>query len=126
MTMRVPFDPSSVSLARQQLRAWMSDHGTSHDTIDDARIVISELVGNAIRHAQPLPDGNLVITWGVDDRGLRLSVTDGGSPSRPHRVNASSSAVAGRGMAIVDTLSLDWWAEESRTRSTVHALVPLS
>lgn len=126
MTMRVPFAASSVSVARQQLKSWLSDLGTSRDAIDDARVIISELVANSIRHAQPLPDGNLLITWGIEPRGLQVSVTDGGSPTRPRKVDAPSSALAGRGMAIVETLALDWWAEQTRSRATVHAVLSMA
>jgi serine/threonine-protein kinase RsbW len=126
VTMRVPFAASSVSSARSQLKVWMSDYGSSRESIDDARIVISELVGNAVRHAQPLPDGNLLIAWDLERRGLRVSVTDGGSPTHPRKVNAPSSALAGRGMAIVDTLAISWWAERTRSNATVHAVLPVS
>ncbi len=126
VTLRVPFAASSVAVARQQLKKWMADQGTSREHIEDARVVVSELVANSVRHASPLADGNILVSWRPDERGLRLSITDGGSPTRPRRLNAPSSALAGRGMAIVETLALSWWAEQSRTRSTVHALLSLS
>jgi serine/threonine-protein kinase RsbW len=123
VTVRVPFAASSVAVARQQFKAWMRAAGCSRETIEDGRVVISELVGNAVRHAKPLADGTILITWGRDRRGIRISVTDGGSTSRPRRVEASTSAVSGRGMAIVDALASDWWSEHSRTRSTIHAVI---
>ena len=125
VTLRVPFAASSVAVARQQLKTWMADQGTSREHIEDARVVVSELVANSVRHASPLADGNILVSWRPDERGLRLSITDGGSPTRPRKLNAPSSALAGRGMAIVETLALSWWAEQSRTRSTVHALLSL-
>jgi anti-sigma regulatory factor (Ser/Thr protein kinase) len=76
-----------------------------------------------VRHAQPLSDGTILISWGRDRKGIRISVTDGGSTSRPRTVRASASAVSGRGMAIVEALALDWWSEHTRTRSTIHALL---
>jgi anti-sigma regulatory factor (Ser/Thr protein kinase) len=125
VTLRVPFAASSVAEARHRLRDWMADSGLRTADIDDARIVISELIANSIRHAQPLPDGDLEITWHLEPHGLELAVTDGGGSTRPHKVHAPSSAVAGRGMAIVDNLTDNWWADRSRTRSTVHAIVRL-
>lgn len=101
----------------------MRAQGCSRDVIEDGRVIISELVGNSVRHAKPLADGTILITWGRDRRGIRISVTDGGSTSRPRKMNASASAVSGRGMAIVEALAVDWWAEQSRTRSTIHALL---
>jgi serine/threonine-protein kinase RsbW len=121
VTVRVPFAASSVASARHQLRSWMRGEGFSRDAIEDGRVVISELVGNSVRHAQPLSDGTILITWCHDGGGVRLSVTDGGSSSRPRAVNASTSALSGRGMAIVEALVNDWWSERTRTRSTIHA-----
>ena len=125
VTMRVPFAASSVPLVRRDLDSWLKRRGSSGERIDDARVVVSELVGNAVRHAQPLADGCLVVTWGVDDNGLSISVTDGGSPTTPHTVNAPVSATSGRGMTIVETLVSDWWLEDTPARTTVHTLLPL-
>jgi serine/threonine-protein kinase RsbW len=121
--LRLPFAPSSVAVARQRLKVWLLENGTATDLIDDARIVISELVANSVRHAQPLPGGDIEITWGLERRGLAITVTDGGSGTRPRKVQAASSALAGRGMAIVESLALTWWADQSRARSTVHAIL---
>jgi anti-sigma regulatory factor (Ser/Thr protein kinase) len=125
VTLRVPFAASSVAVARRQLKNWMGEQGSSREEIEDARVVISELVGNSVRHAQPLHDGQILVTWLLKSRGLEVSVTDGGSPTRPHKVNAGSSALAGRGMAIVEALALSWWTENSRSRSTVHAILAI-
>jgi anti-sigma regulatory factor (Ser/Thr protein kinase) len=123
VTMRVPFEASSVSVARQRLRLWLFDVGATPDTVDDARVVISELIANSVRHAQPLPEGDILVNWALESRGLDISVTDGGSGTRPRTVHAPASAVAGRGMAIVESLAITWWAEREHARSTVHAVV---
>ena len=125
ITMRLPFTASSVSVARHRLKAFMKDVGGSGEAVEDARVVISELVANSVRHAQPLSDGQIHVSWTLEDRGLQLSVTDGGSGTRPRTVNAPSSALAGRGMAIVDVLAQEWWTERTGSRSTVHALLHL-
>ena len=72
VTLRVPFAASSVSVARQKLKTWLVDSGVRREVVDDARVVISELVGNSVRHAQPLADGDIVVSWAVDDRGLQI------------------------------------------------------
>jgi serine/threonine-protein kinase RsbW len=123
VTMRVPFAASSVSVARQKLKAWMVDGGLAGDVVEDARVVISELVANSVRHAQPLPEGDIQVSWKMANQGLQISVTDGGSGTRPRKVNAPSSALAGRGMAIVETLADTWWSDKTRSRSTVHAVL---
>jgi serine/threonine-protein kinase RsbW len=99
----------------------MRANGGSGEAIEDARVIISELVANSVRHAQPLSDGQILVTWNLESEGLQLSVTDGGSGTRPRNINAPSSALAGRGMALVEHLAQDWWTERSGSRSTVHA-----
>lgn len=123
VTLRVPFAASSVAVARQQLRNWMLDAGCTREQVEDARIVISELVSNSVRHARPLPDGNILVSWSVEPRGLQVCVTDGGGGTRPRKLHAPSSALSGRGMSIVDTLALTWWSEKTQSRSAVHAIL---
>lgn len=126
VTLRLPFTASSAGVARARLRSWLDDLPASREAVEDARVVISELVANAVRHAQPLADGSILVTWAMDPRGIQLSVTDGGSGTRPRALHASSAAVTGRGMAIVESLAVDWWAERARSRSTVHAVLAVA
>lgn len=123
ITMRLPFSASSVPVARQRLKSWMSENGGSGESIEAARTIISELVANSVRHAQPLPDGNILVGWTLDAGEVQVSVTDGGSGTRPRNVHAPSSALAGRGMGIVEVLAESWWTERNGSRSTVHALL---
>lgn len=126
VNMAVPFQAPSASMVRARLRSWLSERGFSGDTVDDARIVISELVGNSVRHAHPLPDNDLIITWCVDEENaLVISVSDGGSVTTPHTVDASIQAVSGRGLSIVEALVDTWWIEEQRGRTTVHVRMSL-
>jgi serine/threonine-protein kinase RsbW len=123
MTMRLPFAATSVSVARQRLKSWMIEHGGDQESIEDARVIISELVANSVRHAQPLSDGSILVSWTLEPDGIQVTVTDGGSGTRPRALQASSSALAGRGMAIVDVLAQEWWSEQGPSRTTVHALL---
>jgi serine/threonine-protein kinase RsbW len=124
VTMRLPFAPASVSVARQRLRSWMLEVGERSESVEDARIVISELVANSVRHARPLADGSLLVSWNREgEGGIEVSVTDGGATTRPRNVHAAPTALAGRGIAIVDALSQRWWTEDTQSRSSVHALL---
>jgi anti-sigma regulatory factor (Ser/Thr protein kinase) len=106
---------------RKELRDWMMAQGLPRDVVEDARVVVSELVGNSVRHAQPLPDNEIIVRWSLDDQGVVLSVSDGGgSRSSPHAVTASMSAVSGRGLSIVDALADRWWVEDRDGYTTVH------
>ena len=125
VALALPFAASSAGIARTQLKQWLVDLGQPTDVIEDSRLVISELVGNAVRHARPLSDGTVLVAWNCDDTGLDIAVTDGGALTDPHTIDAAASDLAGRGLAIVQELSSRWWLETTRSRSTVHALVHL-
>ena len=124
-SLRLPFSASSVCAARRQLKGWLADNDVSRESIEDARVVVSELVANSVRHARPLSDGSILVSWTRKVDGVLVSVTDGGSGTRPRPVRAPSTAITGRGMAIVDMLAEKWWTECTRTRCTVHALLPV-
>jgi serine/threonine-protein kinase RsbW len=124
-TLRLPCTAASVSVARQGLKTWLSDRDASPEGVEDARIVISELVANSVRHARPLSDGSILVAWEARGDVVEVSVTDGGSDTRPRNVMAPSSAAEGRGMAIIDVLADDWWIDRTASRSTVHALLSI-
>ena len=91
VTLALPFSAESAAVARHQLRDWLHGHGAGGDYLDDARLVLSELVGNAVRHARPLSDDTLRVEWDRHDAGLDIAVTDGGSVSSPERLDAAVS-----------------------------------
>lgn len=53
-TMAVPHGPSSVGAARRRLRKDLAEHQVPDVVIDDAVLILSELLSNACRHARPL------------------------------------------------------------------------
>jgi len=87
------------------------DAGMSTAVIGDATLVVSELVGNSVRYATPLPGGVLQVSWSVDPDCIRLRVSDGGGPSVPARHDAGPEDVRGRGLAIVAALARNWGVE---------------
>jgi serine/threonine-protein kinase RsbW len=126
MALDLPFSPESASVARKQLVEWLRTMGARDEASDDARLVVSELVGNAVRHARPLADGTMRVTWTSHDVGVDIAVTDGGALTTPERVEAGVSDLAGRGLSIVETLATRWWVESTRSRTTVHAVLALA
>jgi serine/threonine-protein kinase RsbW len=126
IALQLPFSAESAAVARQQLIEWMQSLDAVAERRDDARLVVSELVGNAIRHARPLADGTMQVAWVAGPTGLDIAVTDGGARTAPEKVDAGVSDLAGRGLAIVETLASRWWVESTRSRTTVHALLALA
>lgn len=125
IALELPFSPESAAVARRHLVDWLRQRNARDEARDDARLVLSELVGNSVRHARPLPDGMMQVSWRADPGTLDIAVTDGGAMTSPEKVDARASDLAGRGLAIVEVLASRWWVESSRTRTTVHAVLSL-
>jgi anti-sigma regulatory factor (Ser/Thr protein kinase) len=89
---------------------------------DDIRLVVSELAGNAVRHAR-CP---FVLSLALAQQDLLVAVTDRTRQEpvlRPDRHDAAD----GRGLQLVDALSLDWGVRlVHRGGKTVYARMPLS
>src|SRR5215831_1187414 len=79
----LPHAPSSVGQARHQLGADLRGHDVAEPAIFDATLVLSELMTNAVRHAHPLPETQIRVTWTLSDGTLELAVSDGGGPTQP-------------------------------------------
>ncbi len=69
-TMAVPHGPASVGVARRRLRRDLGDRQIPEPVIDDAVLILSELLSNACRYARPL--GPLPALG----RGARAEVVD--------------------------------------------------
>ncbi len=89
--------------------------------VDDAEIVVSELVANAVRHAAPPLE--LLVT--VRERYLHISVRDG-SPVRPRRVLPDpDTAEGGRGLLLVDAVAAGWGTTEVAGGKVVWATLKI-
>lgn len=112
--MHVPHGPAGVGTARRRMREELSAGGASDSVVDDAVLVLSELLSNTCRHARPLGSGDSVrVRWQLGaEGGLTIAVTDGGGPTRPLPATPSVSARGGRGLAIVGALAQDWGVRE--------------
>ncbi len=120
----VPHERTGVRLARHAFADQVSAAGVEDDARDDAMLVLSELVSNAVKHAAPLPSGEITVRWSVDDEVLHLEITDGGASTRPRAGVAALSALGGRGLDIVRSVSRHWGVTESEGSVTVWAEVP--
>ena len=121
-TIRVPWSTSSVASARKSVVEHLRGRGdVSTVVVDEAEIVVSELVANAVRHARPLGDGTLRVHWKVKAGVVEVEVTDGGSDSVPRPAPRAIWAPSGRGLRIVRSLAHEWGVTEDRNGTTVWA-----
>lgn len=110
MTSRlVPHAPCSASAVRRELVIDLTAYDVPPTVVDDAALVMSELVGNAVRHGSPLPDGCVRVAWELTPEALRLEVSDGGSENEVvDQGQVPTSAESGRGLTIVSLLAQRW------------------
>lgn len=120
-SMAVPHGPAGVGEARHAMREQLSRSGVSATVVDDAVLILSELLSNACRHGRPLGhadsgDGDVRAAWRVDKAGrLTVEVTDGGGPTRPVPATPSVTARGGRGLNIISALAQEWGVRDSAT-----------
>ncbi|MFJ2090429.1 ATP-binding protein [Streptomyces sp. NPDC087901] len=130
-SMAVPHGPAGVGQARHRMREQLRSHGVSDSVVDDAVLILSELLSNACRHGRPLGlhtdvgDGDVRAAWRVDRAGgLTVEVTDGGGPTRPVPATPSVTARGGRGLNIISALAEEWGVrDDSSGEVTVWVLV---
>ncbi|MFD5945977.1 SpoIIE family protein phosphatase [Streptomyces collinus] len=118
-TWAVPSDPSAVAQTRKDVVAQLERWGLS-DAVFVTELVVSELVTNAIRHAQPPVQLRL-----IHDTTLICEVSDGGSTA-PHLRRARAYDEGGRGLLLVAQLTERWGTRQSATGKTIWAEQPLS
>jgi anti-sigma regulatory factor (Ser/Thr protein kinase) len=130
-TLLVPHAPTSVGLVRHRCVDEMRGRGVSPVTIDDVALVLSELLGNAVRHGRALEGGGIEVRWEIGADGVRVEVRDGGRGPLRHEANApirgggSADAEGGRGLAIVGMLTTSWGSAFDAEEAVVWADVPM-
>ena len=98
--------PASAAQARQFVERTLGDWGCD-GLVDLARLLVSELVTNAVLHART----DLELAIGLRRGGVRVEVTDG-SPAAPVKRSYEDEAMTGRGLALVDELADRWGVDE--------------
>jgi CheY-like chemotaxis protein/anti-sigma regulatory factor (Ser/Thr protein kinase) len=97
--------PADVPAARRFLARHLRRFGCS-DLLDDAHVVVTELVTNAFVHAGTRCE----LRAGLTDHVLRLQVTDYG-PGMPDPRAADDRAEHGRGLLLISALCVAWGVE---------------
>jgi anti-sigma regulatory factor (Ser/Thr protein kinase) len=120
----VQAQPESAAVVRHEIARELRDAGVPTQLVDDAVLVASELVGNAIRHARALPAGHLAVTSERRAEGITIRVTDGGGGQHPSVRAAEPHDTTGRGLSIVAALTDSWGVMSGPDTVTVWARIP--
>ena len=105
-----------VATARDFVSEQLVRHRLDHE-VDILRLVVSELVTNAVLHAR----SPFVVTVAQVDHTLTLAVWDESVVLPPEPLRPSTRRQRGRGLNIVEHLSSQWGVTHERGGKTVWA-----
>ncbi|MCF1509269.1 SpoIIE family protein phosphatase [Streptomyces glomeratus] len=110
----LPEDPVAASQARDLVRAQLTDWDlTDEDLIMTTELLVSELVGNVIRHAY----GPIRLRM-LRSRALICEVSDA-SLTTPHIRHSSATDEGGRGLQLISALCQRWGTRHTRTGKSI-------
>lgn len=118
LTLDLPPGSEAAPIAREATRRQLDVWGAGGDTAFTAELVVSELVGNAVRHGTPPLRLRLIL-----GQTLTCEVSDAAS-SAPHVQHARTVDETGRGLFILATLADQWGARYHTKGKTVWAELP--
>ena len=111
----LPPEGPSPARARYLLRRSLKAAGLDH-LVDDALLLATELVTNAVVHAGT----SIELRIDTSEGGLRLEVLDASPGSSPVvRDKPESAREGGRGMFLLDALAEEWGTTHTRTGKSV-------
>src|SRR5688572_8456499 len=99
----LPAEASSASVARRLLREGLRGE-VDQTVIDDVELMVSELVGNSVRHG----GASCALAISSPEYGiLRIAVSDW-NQDVPRIGPYDTAAANGRGLQLIDSMSLRW------------------
>ncbi len=112
-----------MPIARRRVRAALGFHGLGEFT-EDAAIITSELVANAVQHACEDGTGTIgvILTHAGTPAAVTVTVSDS-SPHVPVRRDTPAGSEQGRGRQIVEALSAHWGWRRGGGRKAVFAVL---
>ena len=108
-TLPAPHEQASVGKVRREVV------NLPEQIVDEAEMVASELLTNAVRHARPLSDGTIRVRWKIRGDVVEVEVTDGGGETVPRPAPRTVWLSSGRGLRIVRSIAHEWGVTEDRT-----------
>lgn len=110
-------DADNVSAARRFVIDTVVEWGV--DSLDVVRLLVDELVANAVRHAAT----DVLVRVHLAESVLRVEVEDG-TGAEPQLLQLGVMADHGRGLHLVDELSDRWGFEPTRDGKVVWCELP--
>lgn len=108
--LELPRELDSAAAARRAVDGLADRLG--EDQLGDVRLLVSELVTNSLRHAELGADDLIVLGVHVDDRRVRVEVTDPGRGFEVVEPAADPEVLEGWGLYFVATLADRWGVDQ--------------
>lgn len=102
-------EPRNVAAGRHALRPLEPLLG---DRAGEVRLLVSELLTNAVRHGC---GDHMRLKVAVTGSTVRVEVVDGGEGFRPPAVERDPASPGGRGLRLVEALADDWGVYDGST-----------
>lgn len=93
--------------------------GVGSMTLDDAKLVVTELATNAVLHAR----SSFSVHVRAEESRVRIAVSDASS-TPPAMAEMNVTATSGRGLQLVAAVSADWGVEATASGKVVWAELP--
>ena len=109
ISMDIPVQPDAVALARDAVVQAVARERSSAQRIEDLRLLTSEIVTNALRHAGMGSESSITVGVDISPDRVRVEVVDHGPGFDPDALpTPSAERVGGWGLVLVQELADRW------------------
>jgi anti-sigma regulatory factor (Ser/Thr protein kinase) len=109
-------DPGPSAAAEARAAIIVLDGRADPDLLDDVRLLLSEVVTNAVRHAG-LPTGSkIMLAVSIGGGAIRAEVTDAGRGFEPSPRSTPRTEAGGWGLHLVDRIASRWGVDRTPVR----------
>ena len=124
ISLALPGTPESVPVARWHVRAALGLHGLG-EYADDAEIITSELVTNAIQHVSGEPGDTIgvLLVRVCHPVAVAVIVSDSSRKVPIRRPTLAATSERGRGLQLVEALSSHWGWHPNPSGKAVFAVI---
>jgi sigma-B regulation protein RsbU (phosphoserine phosphatase) len=112
-SIRIPATPDAPRRGRQALDGWLP-HLVAPARADDARLIATELMSNAVRHGGISAQDDITLSLGTHNGTVKIVVEQPTSAASARIADPSTEREGGFGLLLVDRLADSWGVEHGR------------
>lgn len=110
----VDLQPGPDAAARARAALGVLDGRIAADTLDDVRLLVSELVTNSVRHSGASRGASVRMTVASRGPSVRVEVIDAGRGFEPRPRSKPQDEAGGWGLHLVERIATRWGVTSSR------------